>query len=96
MIEEATKLGANAVISFRFQSAAIMQGAVEMVTYGIKIYLVILQKRFIAKLFDIILIIIIFIFIINNNSKFIFGLFLYFYLFITQIILSGQSIIILI
>lgn len=34
MIDEASKLGANAIITFRLQSAAVMQGAVEMVAYG--------------------------------------------------------------
>lgn len=34
MVEEAEKLGANAIIGMRLQSAAITQGAAEVVAYG--------------------------------------------------------------
>ena len=34
MIEEAEKLGANAIIGVRFGSSAVMQGAAEMIAYG--------------------------------------------------------------
>ena len=34
MVEDAEKLGANAVVGMRLQSAAVMQGAAEMVAYG--------------------------------------------------------------
>lgn len=34
MVEEAEKLGADAVINVRFSSAAIMQGAAEVIVYG--------------------------------------------------------------
>lgn len=34
MIEEAEKLGADAVINIRYASAAIMQGAAEVMAYG--------------------------------------------------------------
>ena len=34
MIEEATKLGADAIVNVRFGSSAVMQGAAEMIAYG--------------------------------------------------------------
>lgn len=34
MIEEAQKLGADAVVNIRFASAAVMQGAAEVMAYG--------------------------------------------------------------
>ena len=34
MVEDAEKLGANAIVGMRLQSAAVMQGAAEMVAYG--------------------------------------------------------------
>ncbi|MEE0742254.1 MAG: YbjQ family protein [Emergencia sp.] len=34
MVEEAEKLGADAVINVKFSSAAIMQGAAEVIVYG--------------------------------------------------------------
>jgi uncharacterized protein YbjQ (UPF0145 family) len=34
MVEEATKLGANAVIMVRFSTSSMMQGAAELVAYG--------------------------------------------------------------
>jgi uncharacterized protein YbjQ (UPF0145 family) len=34
MIEDAEKLGANAVVGIRFTSASIMQGAAELMVYG--------------------------------------------------------------
>ena len=34
MVEEAEKLGADAVISIRYASAAVMQGAAEVIVYG--------------------------------------------------------------
>ncbi len=34
MIEEAVKLGANAVVSVRFSTSYIMQGAAELLAYG--------------------------------------------------------------
>lgn len=34
MIEDAERLGADAVINVRFSSSAIMQGAAEIITYG--------------------------------------------------------------
>ena len=34
MVEQATKLGADAVIAIRYSSAAVMQGAAEVVAYG--------------------------------------------------------------
>jgi uncharacterized protein YbjQ (UPF0145 family) len=34
MIEEAEKLGANAIIGVRYGSSAVMQGAAEMIVYG--------------------------------------------------------------
>ena len=40
MVEEARALGANAVISVRFQSAEVSRGAAEMVSYGTAVVLV--------------------------------------------------------
>ena len=34
MIEEAEKLGANAIVNVRYGSSAVMQGAAEMIAYG--------------------------------------------------------------
>jgi uncharacterized protein YbjQ (UPF0145 family) len=34
MIEEAEKLGADAVVGVRYGSSAVMQGAAEMIVYG--------------------------------------------------------------
>ena len=34
MIEEADKLGANAIVGIRYGSSAVMQGAAEMIVYG--------------------------------------------------------------
>ncbi|MBE5878122.1 MAG: YbjQ family protein [Lachnospiraceae bacterium] len=34
MVEKATELGADAVIAIRYSSAAVMQGAAEVVAYG--------------------------------------------------------------
>ncbi len=34
MVEQATRLGADAVIAIRYSSAAVMQGAAEVVAYG--------------------------------------------------------------
>lgn len=34
MVEEATNLGADAVVNVRYASAAIMQGAAEVIVYG--------------------------------------------------------------
>jgi len=34
MIEEAKKLGADAIVNVRFGSSAVMQGAAEMIAYG--------------------------------------------------------------
>ncbi len=34
MVEDAEKLGANAIVGMRLQSAAVMQGAAEMIAYG--------------------------------------------------------------
>ena len=34
MVEEAEKLGADAVVSIRYTSAAVMQGAAEVLAYG--------------------------------------------------------------
>ena len=34
MVEEAESMGANAIVALRLQSAAVMQGAAEMVAYG--------------------------------------------------------------
>ncbi|CCQ94636.1 conserved hypothetical protein [[Clostridium] ultunense Esp] len=34
MVEEAEELGADAVVSIRYSSAAIMQGAAEVIVYG--------------------------------------------------------------
>jgi uncharacterized protein YbjQ (UPF0145 family) len=34
MIEEATKLGANAIIMVRFSTSSMMQGAAELLAYG--------------------------------------------------------------
>ena len=34
MVEEATAMGANAVIGFRLMSSSVVQGAAEMVAYG--------------------------------------------------------------
>ena len=34
MIDEAKKLGANAIVSVRYSSAAVMQGAAEVIVYG--------------------------------------------------------------
>ncbi|NLS45481.1 MAG: YbjQ family protein [Firmicutes bacterium] len=34
MVEEAEKLGADAVVGIRFSSAAVMQGAAEIIVYG--------------------------------------------------------------
>lgn len=34
MVEKATELGADAVIALRYSSAAVMQGAAEVVAYG--------------------------------------------------------------
>ena len=34
MVEEATDLGADAVVNIRYASAAIMQGAAEVIVYG--------------------------------------------------------------
>lgn len=34
MIQDATRLGADAVINLRFQSSMIMQGAAEILAYG--------------------------------------------------------------
>ena len=34
MVEEAESIGANAIVALRLQSAAVMQGAAEMVAYG--------------------------------------------------------------
>jgi uncharacterized protein YbjQ (UPF0145 family) len=34
MVEEATNLGADAIINIRYASAAIMQGAAEVIVYG--------------------------------------------------------------
>lgn len=34
MIEEASKIGANAVISLRFATSMVMQGAAELLAYG--------------------------------------------------------------
>ena len=34
MVDEATALGADAVINVRFGSSAVMQGAAEVITYG--------------------------------------------------------------
>ena len=34
MVEEAEAMGANAIVALRLQSAAVMQGAAEMVAYG--------------------------------------------------------------
>ena len=34
MVEDAEQLGANAIVGMRLQSAAVMQGAAEMVAYG--------------------------------------------------------------
>ncbi|NMB03168.1 MAG: YbjQ family protein, partial [Tissierellia bacterium] len=34
MVEEATELGADAVVNIRYASSAIMQGAAEVIVYG--------------------------------------------------------------
>ena len=34
MVEEAEKLGADAVVNIRYASSAIMQGAAEVIAYG--------------------------------------------------------------
>lgn len=34
MVEEAKALGANAIVGFRLQSSAVMQGASEIIAYG--------------------------------------------------------------
>lgn len=34
MVKEAEKLGANAIINIRYTSAAVMQGAAEILAYG--------------------------------------------------------------
>ena len=34
MIEEATKLGADAIVNVRYGSSAVMQGAAEIIAYG--------------------------------------------------------------
>ena len=34
MVEEAEKLGANAIINMRFQTSAVMQAAAELLAYG--------------------------------------------------------------
>ncbi len=34
MVEEATKLGADAVVNVRYASSAVMQGAAEVIAYG--------------------------------------------------------------
>ena len=34
MIEEAEKLGANAIVNVRFATSMVMQGAAEMLAYG--------------------------------------------------------------
>ena len=34
MVEEATKLGANAIIGVRYSTSAVMQGAAEILVYG--------------------------------------------------------------
>ena len=34
MVDEATKLGADAIVGVRYGSSAVMQGAAEVVTYG--------------------------------------------------------------
>lgn len=34
MVEEAEKLGANAIVGFRLQSSAVMAGAAEIIAYG--------------------------------------------------------------
>lgn len=34
MVEEATELGADAVVNIRYASSAIMQGAAELIVYG--------------------------------------------------------------
>ncbi len=34
MVEEAQKLGADAIVNIRYASSAIMQGAAEVITYG--------------------------------------------------------------
>ncbi len=34
MVEEAERLGANAIVGFRLQSSAVMQGAAEIIAYG--------------------------------------------------------------
>ena len=38
MIEEAESLGANAVVSVRFQTSMVMSGAAEMLCYGTAVY----------------------------------------------------------
>ena len=42
MVEEATALGADAVVNIRYASAAVMQGAAEVIAYGTAV-------RFVAK-----------------------------------------------
>jgi len=42
MVEEATALGADAVVNIRYASAAVMQGAAEVIVYGTAV-------RFVAK-----------------------------------------------
>ena len=34
MVEEATQLGADAIVNIRYASAAVMQGAAEVISYG--------------------------------------------------------------
>ncbi len=34
MVEEATKLGANAIIGIKYSTSAVMQGAAEILVYG--------------------------------------------------------------
>ncbi|MGN1145927.1 MAG: YbjQ family protein, partial [Acetatifactor sp.] len=34
MVEEAEKLGADAIVNLRYSSAAVMQGAAEVMAYG--------------------------------------------------------------
>ena len=39
MIEEATKLGANAVVALRFSTSVMTQGAAELLAYGTAVYI---------------------------------------------------------
>jgi uncharacterized protein YbjQ (UPF0145 family) len=38
MVEEAKKLGANAVVTMRFSTSSMMQGAAELLAYGTAVF----------------------------------------------------------